>query len=187
MATTQKTPQKMDAIALLKADHRAVEALFEKFENTSAKSQKEKIAQQICKELIVHTIIEEEIFYPACKGAIEDDKLDEAYVEHDGAKTLIAEIMALSPDAEFYDAKVKVLSEEITHHVHEEEQRSEGMFAQARDAGLDMDALGEQMAARKQELMEDIDANGLPTPETRTMQGAPALNYGQPVDSIASA
>jgi hemerythrin superfamily protein len=187
MASAAKKPiEQMDAVALLKADHRAVEALFEKFENTNSKSQKQKIAEQICKELVVHTIIEEEIFYPACKGSVEDDLMDESYVEHDGAKVLISEILASSPEAEFYDAKVKVLSEEIKHHVQEEERRSEGMFAQARNAGLDMDALGEQMATRKMELMEEFEANGLPAPETRTMQGG-ELNYGQPVDSSAFA
>jgi Hemerythrin HHE cation binding domain len=90
-------------------------------------------------ELTVHTILEEEIFYPACKGKIEDDLVREAYVEHDGAKVLIAEIEAGGPDQEFYDSKVKVLSEQIEHHVHQEEKRSEGVFSQARAAGLDMD------------------------------------------------
>ncbi|MCR5876894.1 hypothetical protein LRS10_23695 [Phenylobacterium sp. J426] len=95
--------------------------------------------------------------------------MGEAYVEHDSAKVLIAEIEAGGPDDEFYDAKVKVLSEMIEHHVEEEEKRSEGMFAQARAAGLDMDALGEAMASRKTELMAEYKATGLPTPETPTL------------------
>ena len=170
-----------DAIALLKADHRNVEELFEKFEAAKGKSRKEQLARQICTELTVHTIIEEEIFYPACKGKTEEDLLAESYVEHDGAKVLIAEIEAGGPGEEFYDAKVKVLSEQIEHHVEEEEKRAEGLFAQARKAGLDMDALGQQMAARKQELLAQIKAQGLPTSETRTFKGA-EVELGQPVD-----
>ena len=139
-----------DAIALLKADHRKVEDLFAKFETAREADTKKRLAKQICTELTVHTILEEEIFYPACKGEIEDDLISEAYVEHDSAKVLIAELEAGSPAEEFYDAKVKVLSEQIEHHVHEEEKRSEGMFSQARAVGVDMDDLGARMLARKQ-------------------------------------
>ncbi len=174
---------KPDAIALLKADHRKVEELFEKFEKAKSDSVKTSLVQQICTELSVHTAIEEEIFYPACTGQIEDDTLTEAYVEHDGAKVIIAELLASSPDNEFYDSKVKVLSEQIKHHVKEEEMRAEGMFAQARDAGLDMDALGEQMAARKKELLAEFKANGLPTPQTRSFTGH-KLTQSQPVAAI---
>ena len=174
-----------DAIAMLKADHRKVEELFEKFEAAKGKAQKASLAKQICTELTVHTLIEEEIFYPACKGETEEDLLAESYVEHDGAKVLIAEIEAGGPDEEFYDAKVKVLSEQIEHHVKEEERPSEGLFAQARKAGLDMDALGRQMAARKQELLAQIKAGGLPTPETRTFKGA-QLEQGEPVEEGGS-
>jgi hypothetical protein len=162
------TKEKLDAIALLKADHRKVEELFEKFESSRSADKKAALAQEICTELTIHTMIEEEIFYPACKGQIEDDTLEEAYVEHDGAKLLIAEIEAGSPNEPYYDAKVKVLSEQIKHHVKEEEMRSEGMFAQAREAGLDMDGLGEQMASRKKELLAQFKSDGLPTPQTRT-------------------
>jgi hypothetical protein len=160
---------KQDAIALLKAEHRTVEGLFEQFEGAASPSKKQKLALQICLELTVHAKIEEEIFYPACEGKVEEDLLKEAYVEHDGAKVLIAEIEAASPDDEFYDAKVKVLSEQIEHHVGEEEQRMEGMFAQARKAGLDMDALGEQLLARKTELVATYKASGLPKPELTTL------------------
>jgi hypothetical protein len=158
-----------DAIALLKADHRKVEELFEQFEKASGDGRKAKIALQICLELTVHAQIEEEIFYPACEGKIEEDLLKEAYVEHDGAKVLIAEIEAGGPDDEYYDAKVKVLSEQIEHHVEEEEKRMEGMFSQARKAGLDMDALGERLRARKEELMANYKAGGLAKPETTTL------------------
>ena len=171
----------LDAIALLKADHRKVEDLFEKFEAAKGTDKKRNLAWKICTELTVHTMIEEEIFYPACKGKIDDDLTHEAYVEHDGAKVLIAEIEAGTPDDEFYDAKVKVLSEQIKHHVHEEERRSEGMFAQARDAGLDMDAVGARMMARKNELMAQFEAKGLPRLETRSFT-APELKKSAPVE-----
>lgn len=164
-------PQTLDAVALLKADHRKVEELFAKFEAAKGDGRKQALAEEICMELTVHTKIEEDIFYPACEGKVEADLLKEAYVEHDGAKVLIAEIEAGGPDDEFYEAKVKVLSEQIEHHVKEEEQRVEGMFAQARKAGLDMDALGEQMAAEKAELIANYKARGLPRPEASTLQG----------------
>jgi hemerythrin superfamily protein len=168
---------KKDAIALLKADHRRVEELFEQYE--SARSRKADIAKKICMELTIHTMIEEEIFYPACREAgVESDMMDEANVEHDGAKTLIAELEAGAPGDEFYDAKVKVLSEEIKHHVKEEEQRG-GIFSGAREADLDLDALGEQMVARKKELMAQFDSKGIPTPVTLTMK-APPLEQSQP-------
>jgi hemerythrin superfamily protein len=165
MAATEK----LDAVALLKADHRKVEGLFADFEAAKGDGKKKALAMQICMELTVHTKIEEDIFYPACEGKVEEDLLKEAYVEHDGAKVLIAEIEAGGPDDEFYDAKVKVLSEQIEHHVKEEEQRVEGMFSQARKAGLDMDALGEQMAAEKADLIANYKASGLPKPETKTL------------------
>jgi len=157
-----------DAIALLKADHRTVEDLFEKFEGAAGEGRKRAIAEQICLELTIHAKIEEEIFYPACEGKVEEDLLKEAYVEHDNAKVLIAEIEAGGPDDDFYDAKVTVLSEQIAHHVEEEEKRMEGMFSQARRAGLDMDALGDQLRARKQELLAGFKAAGVPQPEAAT-------------------
>ncbi len=161
-----------DAVALLKEDHRKVEDLFAEFEKASGDGRKQKLAEEICLELSVHAMIEEEIFYPACEGKVEEDLLKEAYVEHDGAKVLIGEILAGEPSDEFYDAKVTVLQEQIEHHVEEEEKRLEGLFSQARKAGLDMDALGEQLSARKAELKADIEANGLPTPQLTTMEGA---------------
>jgi len=165
------TKQKPDAIALLKADHRKVEDLFEKFENARS-DRKQALVQQICTELCIHTMIEEEIFYPACKGKIEDDDLlEESYVEHDGAKVLIAELLDSEPDAAFYDAKVSVLSEMIKHHVKEEEKPGEGFFAQARKGGVDMEALGARLSARKAMLLKQIEKTGLPPPETRTFVG----------------
>lgn len=160
-----------DAIALLKQDHREVEELFEKFEKASGDGRKQELAEKICLDLSVHTKIEEEIFYPACEGKVEEDLLKESYVEHDGAKVMIAEILAGGPkEDDYYDSKVKVLQEEIEHHVEEEERRMEGLFSQARKAGLDMDALGEELMARKQELTEQYKASGIPEPELTTMR-----------------
>lgn len=157
-----------DAVALLKADHRNVEALFARFEQARS-SQKLALARQICTELKIHTVIEEEIFYPALKGRIEDDLYSEAFVEHDGAKFLINDIMAGSPDDEFFDAKVSVLAEEIRHHVQEEERRSEGMFAQAREAGVDLVELRDRMLERKQQLMMAAQKADLPPAELRVV------------------
>lgn len=160
--TAMADTDKPDAIALLKADHRKVEGLFAQFEAAKGDAKRKALADQICLELSVHTKIEEDVFYPACEGAIEGSLLKEAYVEHDGAKVLIAEIEAGGPDGAYYDAKVKVLSEQIKHHVKEEEERVEGMFSRARKAGLDMDALGQRMAAEKLELTKAYKAGGLP-------------------------
>lgn len=160
-----------DAIALLKHDHDEVEALFKKFE--SARSGKQALAEQICNELKIHSMIEEEIFYPALEGKIEEDTLAEAYVEHDGAKVLINDIMASGGSGdEYYDAKVKVLSEEIMHHVKEEEMPKDGMFAQAREAGVDLVALRDQMMSRKQELKAQAEAGGLPPAQLTVVQEA---------------
>lgn len=162
--------KQQDAIALLKQDHRTVEELFEKFGKASGDGRKQKLAEEICLELSVHAQIEEEIFYPACEGRVDEDLLKESYVEHDGAKVLIAELISGGGRADdFYDAKVKVLQEEIEHHVEEEERRMEGLFAQARKAGLDMDALGTELALRKATLTAQFKASGIPTPRLTTM------------------
>jgi hypothetical protein len=160
-----------DAIALLKNDHREVEALFAKFEKAGSGS-KQAIAEQICNELKIHSMLEEEIFYPALKGKIEDEELlNEAYVEHDGAKVLINDIMAgRGSGDEFYDAKVKVLQEQIEHHVKEEEQPSKGLMAMAREAGVDLVAMRDQMMTRKQELMAQAEAGGLPPAQTTAVE-----------------
>ena len=158
MASTKS----QDAIALLKEDHRKVEDLFEQFEKAKGDGRKEKLALEICKELTIHTILEEEIFYPAIEGKVDEDLLKESFVEHDAAKVLIAEIETGGPSDEYYDAKVKVLKEEIEHHVEEEEKPKEGMFAQCRDAEVDLVELRDQMLARKAELMAQAEAGGLP-------------------------
>ena len=139
-----------DAIALLKADHREVKTMFEQYDKSEEDVQKAELARKICAALTVHAQIEEEIFYPAAYEAIEDDDLlDEAEVEHASAKDLIAQIEDSSP-GEMYDAKVKVLGEYIDHHVKEEEGE---LFPECRSSGMDLKALGEQMKARKMELI----------------------------------
>jgi hemerythrin superfamily protein len=147
-----------DAIALLTADHREVSEMFEQFEQLGdrATTSKEKLKDKICKALIAHTTIEEEIFYPAVRAAnVEEgeDMVDEAIVEHAAAKDLIKQLQEMQPDDDLYDAKVKVLSEQIEHHVKEEEKE---MFPKAKKAGLDLLALGQEMALRKQELMSTL-------------------------------
>ena len=155
-AKTRASQRPKDAIALLKADHREAEELFEQFEKARDDDRKEMLAKQVCNALKMHTIIEEEIFYPAFLTATQDLEIHhEAEVEHDGAKKLIAEIEASGPDDEYYDAKVKVLSEMIKHHVKEEEKPG-GMFAEARKADMDLQSLGERLMARKAELMEEM-------------------------------
>jgi hemerythrin superfamily protein len=160
---------KQDAIKLLSRDHREVEALFEKFEKAIRDDKKEKLARQICTELKIHCMIEEEIFYPALRGKIEDDDLDEALVEHDGAKVLINDIEAGEPDDDFYDAKVKVLQEEIAHHIREEEKQQGNIFSQARKTDVDLEALGAHMAVRKAELQRRAETDGLPPAQPATL------------------
>jgi hypothetical protein len=173
-------PRTPNAIAMLKAEHREVDALFKRYEKSKNKSVKAKLALQICFDLSIHTTIEEELFYPAIKKTVDPDIYDEAYVEHDGAKGLIAEILAGKPDDAFYDAKVKVLSEQIKHHVKEEEQRG-GLFAQAQDdRDVDLVALGAVMRARKKTLAAQMKSTGIPTPATRSMKGVP-LRHSTPV------
>ena len=142
----------MNAISLLMKDHKDVKALFAQYQGLSDRSfaTKKKLAEQICHELTVHTQLEEEIFYPAVRRPIHDgDLMDEAVVEHASAKELIAQILAMEPTEDLYDARLTVLSEQIEHHVKEEEG---DMFPKVGKTGLDLDALGEQMATRKQQL-----------------------------------
>jgi len=156
--TTTKTPAASkapaaakDAIALLKADHEAVSQLFAEFEKTRSVANKKALVAEICTALSVHAQIEEEIFYPAVKAALKDKLLvPEATVEHAGVKSLIAQLEGVEPDGEMYDAKVKVLSEYVKHHVKEEQTE---MFPKAKATSLDMAELGAQMAARKHELL----------------------------------
>jgi hemerythrin superfamily protein len=163
-----------NAIALLKADHRQVEEWFEEFDKARSDDRKQALATQICNALKVHATIEEEIFYPAFLKATDDTDLHhEAQVEHNGAKKLIAEIEASSPDDDYFKAKVTVLSEMIKHHVKEEEQPG-GMFSEARDSDMDLDQLGEQLAARKAELEGESDeGDDTPPPRGQRERGQP--------------
>ena len=155
MASTKS----QDAIAMLKEDHRKVEDLFEKFEKAKGDDRKQKLALEICKELTIHTILEEEIFYPAIEGKVEEDLLKESFVEHDAAKVLIAEIEAGEPSDEFYDSKVKVLSEEIEHHVEEEEGEMFSMVEDQFDEDV-LNALGAEMEKEKRSFMKGSAASG---------------------------
>ncbi len=143
------------AIKLLKQDHREVEQWFDEYEQLEDDGEKLELFNKIALALKVHTSIEEEIFYPEERGDVEDDMLDEAFVEHDGAKKLIAEIEAMEPGEEYYDAKVKVLGEYIKHHVKEEEQPG-GIFAQAKKGDEDLEEMGERLKERKEELMQAL-------------------------------
>ena len=163
MATKAKTASNAgrgspDAVELLKADHRQVAEWFEEFEKSEDDGEKAELADKICSALKVHTEIEEEIFYPAFLEATQDtDMHHEAEVEHKGAKRLIEDIEDGGPEDEFFDAKVKVLSEMIKHHVKEEEQ-PDGMFAEAKKSGMDLEALGAEMAELKKQLETEEDA-----------------------------
>jgi hemerythrin superfamily protein len=144
-----------DAVSDLMADHRKVEELFKQYEKAKEDSaKKQQVFTQIATELKVHTMLEEEIFYPASRQVVEEDMINEALVEHQGAKDLIAQLEAMQPDDEMYDAKVKVLQEQIEHHVEEEESE---LFPECRRSDMDLKAIGEQLKARKTELMAEMD------------------------------
>jgi hemerythrin superfamily protein len=174
--TNTKSHVGKDAIATLMADHRKVKELFKQFEKLKdeddAEDQKGSLVAQISAELTIHTTIEEEIFYPAVRAQIEDeDLMDEALVEHAGAKELIAQLEDMSPDDALYDAKVTVLGEQIDHHVKEEEGE---MFPKARKAKVDTEELAAQMAQRRTELKaqfaeaEEEEDEGAPTKPRRS-------------------
>jgi hypothetical protein len=142
-----------DAIALLKKDHRKVEELFEEYEGTESNAEKGKIASKICLELRVHAQIEEELLYPPAHDDVDEDLVDEAIIEHAGAKDLIAQIEAMKPGERFYDAKVKVLSEYIKHHVKEEEKE---LFPKLKDSDIDLKELGNELLTRKTSLLQQL-------------------------------
>ena len=172
MATQSSTPVntagiQSDAIEQLTADHRKVEKLFKEYDQLVATeasyNEKEALAATICAELTVHAQVEEEIFYPAARDILdEEDLVDEAVVEHASAKDLIAQLADMSPDDDLYDAKVKVLSELIEHHVEEEEDQ---MFPKLKKARLDTASIGSEMLERKQELIEEFGIGAEATAE----------------------
>ena len=157
-SSSSKSGGKSDAISMLLADHKKVKKLFKDFDKlkeSGAADDKQEIVMEICNELSIHAQLEEEIFYPAVRLAIDDDDLmDEAIIEHAGAKELIAQLEASDPSQPFYDAKVTVLGEEIDHHVEEEETE---MFVKVKKSKLDLAELGEEMALRKEALMAEME------------------------------
>jgi hemerythrin superfamily protein len=145
-----------DATSLLRADHKLVEGLFAEYAKTHAIATKKKLVTQICAELIAHVQVEEEIFYPAIKRALKQSAgVPEAEVEHSGLKALIAEVEHAEPEGELFEARIKVLSEYLRHHVKEEQDE---MFPKARTSRLDLVALGEKMSARKAELLAQLSS-----------------------------
>ena len=156
--TTPRTPVAQEATALLRADHKQVSALFEQYEGARSVAKKKSIVASICLALGVHAQVEEDIFYPAVKAALKDKEMvPEATVEHATLKELIAQVEGKEPDGEMFDAKIKVMSEYVKHHVKEEETE---MFPKARKTRLDMKALGARMAARKEELVASWPLGG---------------------------
>lgn len=150
-ASEAKTPKAKEAIALLRADHKAVTMLFEQYESARSSTKKKALVEQICTELTVHAQIEEEIFYPKVRAALKDKELiPEAIVEHATLKDLIAQLEDGEPGDELYDAKVKVLSEYVSHHVKEEQDE---MFPKVKASKLDLQAMGEELMQRKEELL----------------------------------
>jgi hemerythrin superfamily protein len=146
--TTRSTSP--DAIALLKADHQRVTALFEQYAKSRSATKKQAIVTMICQELTVHAMIEEEIFYPAVRAALKDRELvPEALVEHATLKEFIAKVEGRTPDGDMFDAHIQVMGEYVKHHVKEEQTE---MFTKARRSKLDLKELGTRLAARKEEL-----------------------------------
>lgn len=163
MSTKKQSRSKsgaQDAIELLTEDHKKVQKLFREFEKMKEDEDDDRqdIVKQICAELTIHALLEEEIFYPAARKGVEQDLLDEAEVEHAGAKALITQLSSMESDDDLYDAKVKVLGEYINHHIKEEHDE---LFPEAKKAKLDLEALGEQMMQRKQELESEMLAGDM--------------------------
>src|SRR5688500_18292963 len=168
-AARKSAPQGKDAIALLKADHTLVQGLFDQFEKARGDDRKGALAKKICQELRVHTRIEEEILYPAAREALrEADLIDEAEVEHAGAKDLIAQIESSRPGAELYDAKVTVLGEYIKHHVKEEHEER---VPKLKKTKLDLKEIGARLEARKSELQAGGAAGGRASGLTGSRRG----------------
>lgn len=142
------------AISLLKKDHRAVDKLFLQYEATDSAKDKVNLVQEICQALMVHAHVEEKLFYPALRGKVKAKMLDEAFVEHDTLKDLIAKIDGCGPNDAFFDAHVTVLREYVHHHVREEER---DIMPEAEAAAIDLDALGDRIETLKQRLEAKIE------------------------------
>jgi hemerythrin superfamily protein len=149
-SSTSGSTRRQGATTLLRADHKHVDALFKQFDKADAGA-KAQIVAEICTQLSAHAEVEEELFYPAVKAALEDhEMIPEAVVEHQTLKDLIAQVKGVEPDGEMYDAKVKVLGEYVKHHVKEEHAE---MFPKAENSDVDMFELGERIRTRKEELL----------------------------------
>jgi hemerythrin superfamily protein len=151
--------QPVDGLELLREDHRRVKALTDRFEALGEKGDarvKERVARQICAELMLHARLEESILYPLCREALDTDSLiDEAEVEHEGVETLITKLNGMDSDDDQFDATVKVLGEQVQHHVEEEEQE---LFPKIQSSGIDLEALGDELSARREELLDKADS-----------------------------
>jgi len=159
MASVLATPVSADeprAIAMLKQDHRVFDRLFDEFEKASGK-RKIEIAQELCLRITVHSRVEEDVLYPAIGSKVDKDEIEEAIVEHQTAETIIRELEEMDGSEELYDAKVHVLGEQLRHHIEEEETE---MFEEAKDAGLDLEAIGERMQAKQDELLRELATKG---------------------------
>ena len=177
-----KAPTKSDAVELLKQDHRKVEGLFDQFEKARNAAEKKRLVAEIISEFLTHSLLEERIFYPACRDRIEGNELDEAQVEHDGAKQLISELRGASPDEPYYDAKVTVLGEYIRHHVAEEERPKDGILAAAVAAGVDTQTLGEEIEAHREEFRRQVERRPPDMPSVGKIykeQTMPQREYGR--------
>ena len=149
--------KQQDALDLLKQDHDKVEKAFRQFEKMDREDEQAcmDLVQTVCEDLKVHTTLEEEIFYPAVREAIDDDDtMNEASVEHETAKMLIEQLENMQPDDPNYHATFTVLGEYVRHHIEEEESE---MFPQVKKSDLDLEGLAEQMRARKQELVGEAE------------------------------
>ena len=144
------------AIAMLKEDHRVFDRLFKEFEEATGKRKLE-IAQELCLRITMHSKIEEEVFYPAIRGKVDEDEIEEAIVEHQAAETIIEELEEMDGSEELYDAKVHVLGEQLRHHIEEEETE---MFEEAKRSGLDLEVIGQRMQAKQDELVREVEAKG---------------------------
>jgi len=151
--------QPANGLELLRDDHRRVKDLLDRFEalgESGDQRVKERVARQICAELLLHAKLEETILYPLCREALDaDSKIDEAEVEHEGVETLINKLNSMDADDDQFDATVKVLGEQVEHHVEEEEQE---LFPMIQSSGMDLDALGDELVTQRQELLEHADS-----------------------------
>ena len=171
MKSTSRS-KSQDALSLLIDDHKKVQKLFKEFAKLAKKEDDEaktELAREICTELTVHAQIEEEILYPAARQALDDQGLlDEAQVEHESAKDLIAQIESMQAGDELFDAKVTVLGEYVNHHIKEEQDE---LFAKLKKTELDLDAMGEELQQRKAELMDEAGMEEMSKTKSASQRG----------------